>query len=694
MMHTFFKSAAILAAATLFVSACGSHSAPSVAIVVDRESYAAAGEAVDGFAASLSNEGKRGIVITENISHPDSIKMQLMKLYKEENLEGAIFIGNIPIPMVRDAQHFTTAFKMSQKRDWKESSVPSDRFYDDFDLKFDYIRQDEDIPAYHYYSLSPDSPQYIECDIYSARIKVPVGVAEDEAARYEALAKYLNKAAAAKSEARKMRHIFHFAGHGYNSESYNARIDEAWALRHQFPFLGAERGCDLDFINYDFEPFVREKLLSALAAEDLDLAILHHHGSEETQYLNGTPPATMLSTMAEATRKCARDRMRRSRDPQKTKMDMMKSEGIPASWIDNYNNPELVAKDSAASANLDLNIPDIKGRSTNAKIVVIDACYNGAFNCDDYIAGYYLFNEGSTIVVKANSVNTLQDTWTNELMGLLGEGVCVGNWAKGQMTLESHLIGDPTFRFEAREGGDNLDLAINAKRGNAGYWRRLLRKGSTDERSLAIKRLSAANAISSEEILKIERDDEDPVVRMAAFMALRRRADGSLVEACKLAIGDSYELIQRMGMLVASENGSPEFAEIVNGIKTDPLASPRVRFYSTSHSDVWSENSALMEEYAALADADATAKEKLFTIQRLRNSRDTRAIESVVEFLRTSEDAQLKIAAAEALGWYVTSFRRDEIVESLNGIVAEEKDEEVAAEIRKSINRLTNYRPR
>jgi hypothetical protein len=50
-------------------------------------------------------------------------------------------------------------------------------------------------------------------------------------------------------------------------------------------------------------------------------------------------------------------------------------------------------------------------------------------------------------VVKANSVNTLQDTWTNELAGLLNAGVCVGNWAKGQMTLESHLIGDATFHF-------------------------------------------------------------------------------------------------------------------------------------------------------------------------------------------------------------------------------------------------------
>ena len=47
------------------------------------------------------------------------------------------------------------------------------------------------------------------------------------------------------------------------------------------------------------------------------------------------------------------------------------------------------------------------------------------------------------MVVKANTVNTLQDTWTNELIGLLNAGVCFGNWAKGQLTLESHLLEMP-----------------------------------------------------------------------------------------------------------------------------------------------------------------------------------------------------------------------------------------------------------
>lgn len=114
--------------------------------------------------------------------------------------------------MVRDAHHMTTAFKMSPARDWKDSSVPSDRLYDDFDLRFDYLKQDGDAPLLHYYSLRADSPQVIHCDIWTSRIKPPQipGVSAPEA-----IAQYLRKAVAAKAVPREpIRRVLHFAGHG------------------------------------------------------------------------------------------------------------------------------------------------------------------------------------------------------------------------------------------------------------------------------------------------------------------------------------------------------------------------------------------------------------------------------------------------------------------------------------------------
>ena len=68
-------------------------------------------------------------------------------------------------------QHMTSAFKMDEKNnDWRDSSVPSDRFYDDFDLQFDFLKQDSVANNFFYYKLAIKSPQQIRCDIYSARV--------------------------------------------------------------------------------------------------------------------------------------------------------------------------------------------------------------------------------------------------------------------------------------------------------------------------------------------------------------------------------------------------------------------------------------------------------------------------------------------------------------------------------------------
>lgn len=60
---------------------------------------------------------------------------------------------------------------MRRSRQRLDSSVPSDRFYDDFDLKFDYLGQDTTSALFFYYNLAADSPQALCCDIYTGRIK-------------------------------------------------------------------------------------------------------------------------------------------------------------------------------------------------------------------------------------------------------------------------------------------------------------------------------------------------------------------------------------------------------------------------------------------------------------------------------------------------------------------------------------------
>lgn len=616
-------------------------------------------------------------------SHPDSLRAELRKLHATEMLEGAILIGDIPIPMIRDAHHLTTAFKMSPKRDWKQSSVPSDRFYDDFDLQFEYLKQDEDVKLFHYYSLKSSSTQAIHCDIYTSRIKPPMvpGVT-----KYEAIAQYLRKAVSQKEMKHKMSHILYFAGHGYNSESLNARIDEAGALKEQFMFLGKERGADLDFINYDFDKVVRERLKKALAKEGTDLAILHHHGSTDAQLLGSIPATSVTSEWLENAKRFFRGKITSAKDTAATKKRFMETYNVPESFFaDAFAKAE---EDSAYYAAMDINIPDMYGYTSNANVVILDACFNGAFCEDDYIAGYYLFNPGETMVVKANSVNTLQDTWTNELMGLLDAGVCFGNWAKGQLTLESHLFGDATYSFENRYPKYNVDNTIVTKKGDNKYWKKLLNCGITDIQALALKTLSENNAFSSEEILEIERNNPSEIMRLEAFMSLKRRADHTLTEALRLGMEDSYELLQRLSTLTAAECGDPALKELVAQLLDDPTTTARIRFHLKESKDIFFPTPYTQKEIEELLSDETPLKEKKFIVSAQRNNCSPHLVEPMIQVLQQTQDHEFRVAIAETLGWYRYSYKRDEIVSALREILPQEKDDHVADEIAKTIARL------
>ena len=114
------------------------------AIVTDSKSYEQAKNEIDAYRTSVENEGLGTYLLIDDWKSPQPIRELLIQLHgdKKAPLEGCVFVGDIPVPMIRDAQHLCSAFKMNPTMPWHRSSVPSDRYYDDFDLKFDYIKQD------------------------------------------------------------------------------------------------------------------------------------------------------------------------------------------------------------------------------------------------------------------------------------------------------------------------------------------------------------------------------------------------------------------------------------------------------------------------------------------------------------------------------------------------------------------------
>ena len=697
----------------------------SVAIVVDETTYGKIGAEVDAYVAAVSNENREGVLVIDKWFNPDSIKAVLFDMYQNNNLEGAVFIGDIPIAMIRDAQHMTTAIKMDQKRRMDWSSVPSDRFYDDFDLAFDFIKQDENQKLFFYYSLRADSPQQITCDIYSARIKAPEG--EN---KYKLVADYLVKAAAAHKNGEPMDKVLHFAGHGYNSDSMNARIDEAIALTEHFQFLNNNIS-KLDYIDFTFDNSVKKRLMGALADNTLDLAILHHHGGDDAQYLNGAAQYNDPQGWIKLVKNYLRGKVRDSKTPAEAKIRFKKSLDVPMSWMDDANDPKRILEDSLYAAGKDIMIPDFKGYSSNAKMIIIDACFNGSFCNDDYLACHYLFNPGNTVVVKANSVNTLQDTWTTELIGLLNWGACVGNWAKGQMTLESHLYGDPTFAFKAQNTeamGKNVD--VNAimfeKKNDMNYWKGVLKNSAADElmcdmKSLAIKMLQLNGAISSQELLDIQKNSNSRVLRLAAFNANRKIADENLPKAIIMGVDDTYELLQRLAAQYSGKNNSNDVVPTLANALMDPTTPGRVIFQiqgNTAGFDgdmflnelkkineatpYWGgeaafarivriierDNADLKAEIAAVKDGSMSLKDLKGFAKYRRNRFEPEAVEALSHIISTATDHELRFIAADAMGWYEYSSVKADVLAECQKLYEAEQNEEIKNVLLKSINRL------
>ncbi|MEF9932042.1 MAG: HEAT repeat domain-containing protein, partial [Bacteroidales bacterium] len=73
------------------------------AVVVDGVTYSKIKTDVDAYVTSVQTLDRKGVLVIDKWNSPDSLRAVLNKMYKNNNLEGAVFIGDIPVPMIRDA---------------------------------------------------------------------------------------------------------------------------------------------------------------------------------------------------------------------------------------------------------------------------------------------------------------------------------------------------------------------------------------------------------------------------------------------------------------------------------------------------------------------------------------------------------------------------------------------------------------
>lgn len=694
--------------------------ANSVALVVDRATLSADGEQIERYAASIRNEGKETIVIgMEEGMSPDAIRDTLRYLFRNRRLEGAVLIGDVPIPMIRRAHHLATAFKMNPAMPWNRSSIPSDRFYDDFGLAFTFLKQDEKNPSLWYYDLSPAGDQHVRCDIYSARIKP--SKSDPEHSFHDLIAEFLDRAATAKAGRERLDNVFHYGGHGNSSESFNARIDEDRAFYEQFGFSAPDER--VHYLNFDEDGYVKNRFREILADPELDLAHIHSHGAVETQYLSKQPYAFLTTDHLEYVKADLRGRMRSARDTARTKAAIIRDLGVPANWLDNFNDPEIARKDSIRSASVDNMLEDMEGYTSGVKVLLLDACFNGAFLHDDYMASEYAFGHGSsTLAVLGNSVNIIQDHWKNELMGLLSYGVSVGNWAKQNQTLESHIFGDPTFAFAAKPSGfKDLDAIVAFP--TVRDARRMLPSPVPDICAYGMKVLAATGYLADDALLHALREDPRINVRMEAFSSLVRRRSDALETAIAQGLEDPYELIRRMAARYAENNGSPALLESVVRHYLDPFETSRVRYHLVNamsqyrfgevkktfdaeyarRKGIWPDRATYdailgrigrsiqsdSTDFAALADPSVPVKERRFTVNGQRNACVPAAVEPMLRVIGSDDDEDLRARAAECLGWYVYSWRRNEILQDCRALADKIDNPVVKDELVRTVARLS-----
>ena len=714
-------------AAKISIERPAQKSATSFAVVIDAATYEKCHTEVAAYRDALQKDGLAVYTISADWTSPEEIRAELAKLYKSNSkkmpLEGCVFIGDVPYVSVQNAQHMTTAFKMNEERfPIDEASVTSDRFYDDLNLSFEFIKRDSVDNLRYYYKLSENSAQHLNPSFYSGRIHYPEQMGGD---KYEATAKYLRKVVAERERQEKIDYMVTFAGAAYNSDCLVTWMDERVMLEEIFPQLSRNDHRALKQLNFRMNNYnMTYKLFAELERDEVDIMLFNEHGSPDKQHISGEGQIDSFNARLEALRYTVYSAIRREErkgekgDVEGAKAYFKERYHLTDKFFEEYYNPTPSTKDPD-----DLNLEDLNSHTLNPRFVVFNACYNGSFHQPGYVAGSYIFGDGRTVVAQGNTVNVLQDRWTYEMFGLLTHGVRVGQYNRMIATLEGHIIGDPAFRFAPTvEGTLAQDMVTKkvVKGKNVAYWTALLDAPNADIQSLALRMLADGGAISAKELLNKYRTCNYATTRMECLKLIMR--NGSCPEsiaAVSEALYDSYEVVRRNAATYAWMLGAEELADEVSDVLINYPESQRVGFILNRAMEMLPEQVAMAAFDKAAAATHYPEKENIEALRKyqlrsqktkqsemedlfnneeklaarisaIRGVRNNTYHEYVPQMIALVNDEaqpmELRVAVVEALGWFVASPRKQEIIATCEALKS--TDKALMAEAQQTINRL------
>ena len=572
------------------------------------------------------------------------------------------------------------------------------------------------VRTHFYYKLREDSPQQLRPTFYSGRIKYPEARGGD---KYEAIAKYLAKAVREKKRANLLDCFVSFTGSGYNSECLLAWMDERLALTENFP-LAWKNSRTAKFLNFRMEDYMKYRLFDELQRDEMDVMLFHEHGAPDRQYIcDGPAPAGLQGYMnyikSSIYSFVKREIERKKGTPEEIMAYFTKEYALGSDFFKDFSMEKIAEQNSLERLKTGIVLEDLKELKTNPRFVMFDACYNGSFHEDGYIAGYYIFNDGNTVVTQGNSRNVLQDRWTIEMIGLLSQGVRVGQWNRQIATLEGHIIGDPTFHFTPF-APNTLGMDMVTHKNDREVWEKYLDSPYADVQSLALRMLveNDTDKTMSPRLLTVFQSSSFNSVRMEALKLLSRYANEDFVEAIRLGLYDAYELIRRNAAIYAGKCGDPRLAEAVVDVLLNQPESQRVNYILQGALMLLPEKqgagvylakeentSQLMQQLnkdvadnvqtlAMLQDARSPQKKQISVIRYVRNYPRHANIDAYLSIIENASQAEeVRVNMAEALGWFNYSYRKNEIRQALeNMLKRDQMPGKVKLEVEQTINRL------
>ena len=721
--------------------------ATSYAVFVDSKTFEACKVEIMEYKNVLESEGLGTYILSAQWNKPEEIKAQIEKLAKsKQTFEGMSFVGDIPIVRALKAQHMTTALKRSEYTNPKEeTAVASDRYYDCAALQWSFVGKDTINPNHFYFALEGEGAQHLYPNYYSARILVPEEYAKTVGIdKYELMRRFFKKAVEAHKEQNQLDNFIYFAGHGYNSDCLTAWRQQQFVFNTYFP-QAFETARGNKFLNFRQDPVMKYKLFHQLQVPGTDMFFFYEHGAEDTQYINGPYPGRSFDENYEWLLREVRGAYKRVKPAEREAWvkDVCAHFGLPESVLSDAEMAKWAKADSIAKMDKDIHLEDLAKLKTSPRFTMFNACYNGSFHVPGYVAGYHIFNDGRTVVAQGNTVNVLQDKWAEQLIGILGLGARAGFWQKEVATLESHMIGDPTFKFATPERfkGDksetlvveDINKVLATKCFDQKFWEYVLEDNLQNNptkrgdeyaplfRALAIKNLSKCylasdrsnqvigeNTPISDKFFEIYKSDRNMVVRLQALYALSMCSDKNFQEAVALGFDDVSENVRRHSAHFTGRIGDPAYAEKIFKTVENSLETQRVQYASESalvslahfakepmsgypHPGFYFNFSRDNYEYDPNYKTDINYKRVQSEIRAFRNHPEHQQYENLLNLLAdTNVEKLTRIYIAEAFGWFSNSMYRKEIVGGMKNILAQQPsmDDELKDEIIKTINRL------